>query len=596
MKQRKKAQVADKICFNCDKSNSQQLIVKGKQLINQIPNIQIVNTILKKYFGYLIQPKPFQKLKNQRSKSKTDLHSNLQYLEKLKLAHFDRELIQQIKNTESIFSPSSLQYRNCLVLNSEFKGLNILEYVFEEKLRRLEWKFCNSNNRFLVQDFIEKDLYLNDHTGVSQLIKQNDKYYLKHLYTVEVVENEKSIQKYSSPDYINQILYEQTLDRLYILSKSQLKTEDVILKQFSTQQAEAYIIQSVFLHKNPYLLFLQSQKELQLYDQRKQNTNVLVSIDLQNLLTNRIYSFHQFQQSQYIMLSTNTDLQFYDLRNLRNPFNIQKHGCMETGISQFVSITDQTINFEAFLEQKDFQLNRNKTFSTAENVIGYSNYGNSIFINFDCGLVNQVKENLPSLRTCTNLLVDDSIQYGTNDLTLNGFPMLIGNSQIYSKRLKNRGFQYIYLDKKYFIFSLDKQGGLGLQILDSYFDPICINQQSNNIDEILMVECSERQQLNKSSNDYDSIFDEFSDIQDSDLELVEIQELLPKVKKIKLDNFSIEEFNLNEENIDEGVQFEDEILLQKVEKEIQNENNIQLKQNQNFILTQDIINFMLKQL
>ncbi|CAD8144988.1 unnamed protein product [Paramecium pentaurelia] len=596
MKQRKKAQVADRICFNGDNQNSQELITKGKQLINQIPNIKIVNSILQKYFGYIIQPKPFQKLKNPKIKHKTDLHSNLQYLEKLKTTHFDRELVQEIKNTEANFSPQSIQYRNCLSLTSDFKGQNILEYVFEEKLRRLEWKCCNGTSKFLVQEFIEKDLYLNDHTGVQQLIKQNDRYYLKHLYSVEVVKNEKSISKYSSADQINQILYEQTFDRLYILSKKQLKTEDIILKQFSSQQAEPYLIQSVFLHKNPFLLFLQSQKELQLFDLRKQNTNVLISIDLQNLLTNRIYSIHQFQQSQYIVLSTNTDLQYYDLRNLRNPFSIQKHGCMETGISQFVSISDQTINFDDIFNQDDLQLNRNKTYSNAESVIGYSNFGNSIFINFDCGLVNQIKDNLPTLRMCTNLLIDDSLQYGTSDLTQNGFPMLIGNSQIYSKRLKNRGFQYIYLDKKYFIFSLDKQGGLGLQILDSYFDPISINQQSKDINEILIVESQEKQDINRCSNDYDSIFDEFQDIQDSDLELVEIQELLPKVKKVKLSNFSVEEFNFYEENLDEGVQFEDEILLEKVEKENQNDNIAQLKQNQNFVLTQDIINYMLKQI
>ncbi|CAK68719.1 unnamed protein product (macronuclear) [Paramecium tetraurelia] len=596
MKQRKKEKVAYHICFESEKQNSQELITKGKQLINQIPNIKIVNSILQKYFGYIIQPKPFQKLKNPKIKHKTDLHSNLQYLEKLKATHFDRELIQEIKNKEANFSPSSIQYRNCLTLTSEFRDHNVLEYIFEEKLRRLEWKCCAGTSKFLVQEFTEKDLYLNDHTGVQQLIKQNDRFYLKHLYSVEVVKNEKSVSKYSSADQINQILYEQAFDRLYILTNKQLKTEDTILQQFSSQQAEAFWIQSIALHKNPFLLFLQSQKELQLFDQRKQNTNVLVPIDVHNLLTNRIYAVHQFQQSQYIVLSTNTDLQFYDLRNLKNPFSTQQHGCMETGISQFVSISDQTINFDDLFDQDDFQLNRNKTYSNAESVIGYSNIGNSIFINFDCGLVTQVKTNLPSLRMCTNLLIDNSLQYGTSDLTQNGFPMLIGNSQIFSKRLKNRGFQYIYLDKKYFIFSLDKQGGLGLQILDSYFDPIPINQQSKDINEILMVESSEKQDVNRCSNDYDSIFDEFQDIQDSDLELVEIQELLPKVKKVKLSNFAVEEFNISEENGDEGVQFEDEILLEKVEKENQNESIAQLKQNQNFVLTQDIINYMLKQI
>ncbi|CAD8145861.1 unnamed protein product [Paramecium octaurelia] len=596
MKQRKKEKVAYHICFDSEKQNSQELITKGKQLINQIPNIKIVNSILQKYFGYIIQPKPFQKLKNPKMKHKTDLHSNLQYLEKLKATHFDRELIQEIKNSEANFSPSSIQYRNCLTLTSEFRGQNVLEYVFEEKLRRLEWKCCAGTSKFQVQEFTEKDLYLNDHTGVQQLIKQNDRFYLKHLYSVEVVKNEKSTSKYSSADQINQILYEQTFDRLYILTNKQLKTEDTILQQFSSQQAEPFRVQSIALHKNPFLLFLQSQKELQLFDQRKQNTNVLVPIDVHNLLTNRIYAVHQFQQSQYIVLSTNTDLQFYDLRNLKNPFSTQQHGCMETGISQFVSISDQTINFDDLFDQDDFQLNRNKTYSNAESVIGYSTIGNSIFINFDCGLVNQVKTNLPSLRMCTNLLIDNSLQYGTSDLTQNGFPMLIGNSQIFSKRLKNRGFQYIYLDKKYFIFSLDKQGGLGLQILDSYFDPICINQQSKDINEILMVESSEKQDVNRCSNDYDSIFDEFQDIQDSDLELVEIQELLPKVKKVKLSNFAVEEFNFSEENEDEGVQFEDEILLEKVEKENQSESIAQLKQNQNFVLTQDIINYMLKQI
>lgn len=90
---------------------------------------------------------------------------------------------------------------------------------------------------------------------------------------------------------------------------------------------------------------------------------------------------------------------------------------METGISQFVSISDQTINFDDLFNHEDLQLNRNKTYSNAESVIGYSNIGNSILINFDCGMVNQIKQNLPTLRMCTNLLIDDSIQYGTTDLT-----------------------------------------------------------------------------------------------------------------------------------------------------------------------------------
>lgn len=104
-------------------------------------------------------------------------------------------------------------------------------------------------------------------------------------------------------------------------------------------------------------------------------------------------------------------------------------------------------------------------------VIGYSSIRNSdaIVVNFDSGVVESCFE--PTLRFVANQLAGNNIQYCSKQQIENGLPFMLATPKVYNKFLKLRGVKALFAGGRMYCFSLDQQGGLGLQMFTRNFKP-----------------------------------------------------------------------------------------------------------------------------
>ncbi|KAM3141957.1 hypothetical protein pb186bvf_005830, partial [Paramecium bursaria] len=516
-------------------------------------SLLIENNILKNFIGLLVKPKPFHKNKG----------SNLSQKQfPLRLFH----KYGKIKLPKEEFQPQSIQYSNTLILDLN-NGIK-LQYILDGKLVTTQINF-NMELSFQTQRDVIK---LRDLTGIYQLEKQKQNIYARHLYSVEIFNNNySSIDIVKSQDMIQQYLVSG--NNLYLLTNDGIIQNDQNIMKQNINTKLPYRAISIHNAFDIRSLFVLSIGEMKLFDSRQKNLNSLISLEIDELVYNRFFTMHQFQNPQYVMASTNRNLQFYDLRNTTKPIFIQKH---DTCINQFVPLTEpaKLLGLQELKNQKTkFKLSQQNDY-----VIGYNKNGPSNLIEFNSSCLQQHTD----VKLIANLLADQTLQYQNQEMTQNGYPISVGNTSNLCKYLKIRGIQHIFYQNYLMIFSLDQQGGLCFSLFDKNMYPIKINQIKG-MNNYLQVQDQQEVLLNLFQEEYDDIFNS-EDLQD----LQPIQDIRNNKKQFhKFPVFDKFDYDLGIKQ--QELNFEDMIML---EDKVPNQETT-IPTNKQFILTQQIIDSLI---